>query len=138
VRLKKRQMKLGLGGVAKGWAVDRAVATLRALGLKDFFVQAGDDLNAAGQRGDRPWRVGIRDPVGTKDQYFAQMDVSNAAVYRTRTMFWFRARRRENWKTGYRALEIGEHSGVTMTSTLTTRVARESESAYSWFTSSLR
>jgi FAD:protein FMN transferase len=79
VRLKKRGMKLGLGGVAKGWAVDRAVAALRVLGLKDFFVQAGGDLYAAGQRGDRPWRVGIRDPRGSKEQYFAQLDLSNAA-----------------------------------------------------------
>jgi thiamine biosynthesis lipoprotein len=79
VRLKKRGMKLGLGGVAKGWAIDRAVAALRALGLRDFFVQAGGDRYAARQRGDRPWRVGIRDPRGSKDQYFAQLDVSNAA-----------------------------------------------------------
>jgi thiamine biosynthesis lipoprotein len=79
VRLKKAGMRLGLGGVAKGWAVDRAVAALRALGLKDFFVQAGGDLYAAGQRGNRPWRVGIRDPRGTAEQYFARMDVSDAA-----------------------------------------------------------
>ncbi len=79
VRLKKRGMKLGLGGVAKGWAVDRAVAVLRARGLKHFFVQAGGDLYAAGKRGDRPWRVGIRDPRGSRDQYFAWMEVSEAA-----------------------------------------------------------
>jgi thiamine biosynthesis lipoprotein len=79
VRLKKRGMKLGLGGVAKGWAVDRAVAVLRGLGLKNFFVQAGGDLYAAGKRGDRPWRVGVRDPRGLPDQYFASMDVSEAA-----------------------------------------------------------
>ncbi len=79
VRLKRAGMKLGLGGVAKGWAVDRAVAALRAVGLKDFFVQAGGDLYAAGRKGDRQWRVGIRDPRGPKDQYFASMDVSDAA-----------------------------------------------------------
>ncbi len=79
VRLKKRGMKLGLGGVAKGWAVDRAVVALRALGLADFFIQAGGDLYAAGRRGDRPWRVGIRDPRATREQYFAQLDVSDAA-----------------------------------------------------------
>jgi thiamine biosynthesis lipoprotein len=72
-------MKLGLGGVAKGWAVDRAVAVLRGLGLKNFFVQAGGDLYAAGKRRDRPWRVGVRDPRGLPDQYFASMDVSEAA-----------------------------------------------------------
>jgi len=79
VRLKKRGMKLGLGGVAKGWAVDRAVSALRGLGLRDFFVQAGGDLYAAGHRGDRPWRVGVRDPRGVKDSYFAQLEISDAA-----------------------------------------------------------
>jgi len=79
VRLKKQGMKLGFGGVAKGWAVDRAVAAIRAAGLENFFVQAGGDLYAAGRRGDRAWRVGIRDPRGTREQYFAQLDVSNAA-----------------------------------------------------------
>lgn len=79
VRLKKRGMKLGLGGVAKGWAVDRAVVVLRSRGLNNFFVQAGGDLYAAGKRGDRPWRVGIRDPRGPRDQYFAWMEVSDAA-----------------------------------------------------------
>ena len=70
---------LGLGGVAKGWAVDRAVAVIRAAGLANFFVQAGGDLYAAGRHGDRPWRVGIRDPRGSRDQYFAELDVSDAA-----------------------------------------------------------
>jgi len=79
VRLKKQGMKLGFGGVAKGWAVDRSVAAIRAAGLENFFVQAGGDLYAAGRRGDRAWRVGIRDPRGTREQYFAQLDVSNAA-----------------------------------------------------------
>jgi len=79
VRLKKPGMKLGLGGVAKGWAVDRAVAVLRSLGLRDFFVQAGGDLYAAGHRGERPWRVGVRDPRGAKDGYFAQLEISDAA-----------------------------------------------------------
>lgn len=79
VRLKNPGMKLGLGGVAKGWAVDRAVAALRSLGLRDFFVQAGGDLYAAGHRGERSWRVGVRDPRGTKDSYFAQLEISDAA-----------------------------------------------------------
>ncbi len=79
VRLKKAGMKLGLGGVAKGWAVDQAVAALRALGFKDFFVQAGGDLYAAGSREGHPWRVGIRDPRGPEDQYFARIELSDAA-----------------------------------------------------------
>jgi len=72
-------MKLGLGGVAKGWGVDQAVRLLRSLGFKNFLVQAGGDLYAAGRRGERPWRVGIRDPRGLRDAYFARMEVTDAA-----------------------------------------------------------
>lgn len=79
VRLKRAGMQLGLGGVAKGWAVDRATAALRRLSIRNFLVHAGGDLYAAGKRGDRAWRVGVRDPRGKADQFFAEMDVSDAA-----------------------------------------------------------
>lgn len=79
VRLRRPGMALGLGGVAKGFAVDRAVAALRAAGLRDFVVQAGGDLYAAGRRGGRPWRVGIRDPRGPEDVSFARIELSDAA-----------------------------------------------------------
>jgi thiamine biosynthesis lipoprotein len=78
-RLRRAGMQVGLGGLAKGWAVDRAVAALRQRGLRDFLVQAGGDLYAAGSRGGRPWRVGIRDPRGTGGEPFAWLDVSDAA-----------------------------------------------------------
>lgn len=61
------QMRIDLGGIAKGFIVDAAVNQLRASGLRDFIVQAGGDMYVSGQRGDRPWAVGIRDPRGTND-----------------------------------------------------------------------
>jgi thiamine biosynthesis lipoprotein len=79
VRLKRQGMKLGLGGVVKGWGVDQAVARLRARGLKNFYVQAGGDLYFAGKNGDRRWRAGIRDPRGPPDQSFAMLEVEDAA-----------------------------------------------------------
>jgi FAD:protein FMN transferase len=62
--LSKPGMKLGLGGIAKGYAVDRAVAILRSAGLEHFVVKAGGELYAAGRNGDRPWTVGLQDPRG--------------------------------------------------------------------------
>jgi FAD:protein FMN transferase len=55
---------LDLGGIAKGYAVDRAVATLREWGVTDALVNAGGDLYALGSsaEGD-PWKVGIRSPA---------------------------------------------------------------------------
>jgi thiamine biosynthesis lipoprotein len=78
VRLKKAGMKLGLGGVVKGWGVDRAVKVLRAAGYKNFFVQAGGDLYLAGHVGDRAWKVGIRDPRGDEESSFARTEVTDA------------------------------------------------------------
>jgi thiamine biosynthesis lipoprotein len=50
-------------GIVKGWAITRAADLLRARGVKNFFVDAGGDIEAAGTNADGgPWRVGIRDP----------------------------------------------------------------------------
>ena len=73
--LRRPGMRVHLGGIGKGFAVDRAAALLRAEGITDFLIQSGGDLYAGGRRGDRSWRAGIRDPRGPADQVFAAMDV---------------------------------------------------------------
>ncbi|MXY14233.1 MAG: FAD:protein FMN transferase [Proteobacteria bacterium] len=55
-------MKIDLGGIAKGYAVDRAVQALTDLGIRHAQVAAGGDMRMLGGRLDRPWRIGIRDP----------------------------------------------------------------------------
>ncbi len=77
--LMRAGMKVNLGGIGKGYAVDRAVTILRDAGLSDFMVQSGGDLYVAGRRGDRPWRVGIQDPRGAPDTLFAAIDLTDAA-----------------------------------------------------------
>lgn len=57
-------VQLDFGGIAKGYAIDLACARLRSLGIDDAIVNAGGDLRAIGDHGDRPWRVAIRDPRG--------------------------------------------------------------------------
>jgi thiamine biosynthesis lipoprotein len=71
VFLKKKGMAITLGGIAKGYAVDRCVAILKKDGFTDFMVQAGGDMYIAGSKGDAPWMVGIRDPRGPQDSMFA-------------------------------------------------------------------
>jgi FAD:protein FMN transferase len=73
VFLARKGMRLHLGGIGKGYAVDRAATILRADGINDFLIQAGGDLYAGGSRGDRPWRAAIRDPRA--DRIFAAMNV---------------------------------------------------------------
>ncbi len=77
VKLARKGMRITLGGIAKGHAVDRSVAILRAQGFEDFILQAGGDLFVSGDRGTRKWRVGIRDPRGDRDESFAVAEISN-------------------------------------------------------------
>lgn len=77
--LKQKGMRVHLGGIGKGYAVDRAAAILRGRGFNDFMIQSGGDLYVAGQRGDRPWRAGIQDPRGPEGTSFAAMDLTDSA-----------------------------------------------------------
>ena len=75
VFLKKKGMSITLGGIAKGYAVDKGAKLLRKAGFNDFMLQAGGDMYVAGKKGAEPWVVGIRDPRGT--ELFAGMPIEN-------------------------------------------------------------
>jgi len=84
VRLPEAGMAIGLGGIAKGYALERAAAALRAQGLESFLLVSGGQVYAAGGRtgrGDeRPWRVGIRDPRGGPEDLFARLELEDASA----------------------------------------------------------
>ncbi len=65
VTLAKPGMKIGLGAIAKGYAVDQASALLHERGFANHIVEAGGDTQVSGQKGDKPWRVGVQDPKQT-------------------------------------------------------------------------
>jgi thiamine biosynthesis lipoprotein len=77
VFLKRKGMFINLGGIAKGYAVDRCVALIKKAGFKDFMIQAGGDMYVAGKKGTVPWVVGIRDHRGQRDEMFALMPIEN-------------------------------------------------------------
>jgi thiamine biosynthesis lipoprotein len=79
VRLGRKGMQLGLGAIAKGYAVDQVALVLRARGRHDFIVDGGGDLFVAGRHPDRPWRVGIKDPR-RPETYFASFATQDRAV----------------------------------------------------------
>ena len=59
-------MGITLDGIAKGYIVDEAVATLRAAGFANVYVEAGGDLMVTGAKpAHEPWRIGIRQPRET-------------------------------------------------------------------------
>lgn len=62
VRFRQPGVRIDLGGIAKGHAVDRGIAVLQALGIDRAMVNAGGDTRIIGDRVGRPWVVGIRHP----------------------------------------------------------------------------
>jgi len=74
----ERPLRLDLGAVAKGLAVDLAARELQH--LKDFAIDAGGDVYLGGVNGSgQPWSVGVRHPV-LYDQLIATVHVSDRAV----------------------------------------------------------
>lgn len=62
VRFARDGMRIDLGGIAKGYAVDRGIGLLQARGVQHAVVTAGGDTRIIGDRMGRPWIVGIRHP----------------------------------------------------------------------------
>ena len=78
-------MRIHLGGIGKGYAVDRAAALLRREGFPNFMIQAGGDLYAAGLVEGGPWLLGVHDPrgratEGAPNDSFATIDLSDATL----------------------------------------------------------
>ena len=64
MQCKQTHCKLDLGAIAKGYALDKIMATLPNMGVHNAIINAGGDLKVIGNHGDRPWRIGIRNPRG--------------------------------------------------------------------------
>jgi thiamine biosynthesis lipoprotein len=62
IRFLRPGMRIDLGGIAKGWAVDRGVGILRRYGIEHGMVNAGGDTAFLGNRRGKPWVVGVQDP----------------------------------------------------------------------------
>jgi thiamine biosynthesis lipoprotein len=55
-------VRIDLGGIAKGYAVDRGMNMLQQAGITSALISAGGDTRVIGKRWDRPWHIGIRNP----------------------------------------------------------------------------
>lgn len=62
IRFQKEGVRINLGGIAKGYVVERGIDIVRARGIEHAIVTAGGDSRLLGDRRGRPWMVGIRDP----------------------------------------------------------------------------
>jgi FAD:protein FMN transferase len=80
VRFHHHDISLDLGGIAKGYGVDRAVKVLRAQGIEHALVGAGGDLYALGRSpSGEPWRIGIQSPFA-KDALAGSLPLEDAAI----------------------------------------------------------
>ena len=82
VFLSKPDMYFDTGGIAKGYAVDRAVEVLKEHGISSGLVTIAGDMRAFGTREDgEPWKVGIRDPRGeSEEDIIATLELRDEAV----------------------------------------------------------
>ncbi len=83
---------LDLGGIAKGYAVDRAVASLRRCGIPSGFVNAGGDVRAFGP--DR-WPVALRDPRAP-GRFVSTLTLKNRALA-TSGVYYSKKRIKRRW-----------------------------------------
>lgn len=76
------QVYMDLGGIAKGYAVDRAAKILHTFGVVHATVSAGGDSRVLGDKRGRPWIIGIKNPrqkAGDKDTVI-RMPIEDTAV----------------------------------------------------------
>jgi thiamine biosynthesis lipoprotein len=79
IRFTRPGVRIDLGGIAKGYAVDTSIAILQKLGITQATVTAGGDSRIIGDRGGRPWVVGIRHP-DDRNRVIARIPLEDAAI----------------------------------------------------------
>lgn len=80
VMLKHKGMRIGFGGIGKGYAADRAKLVLQNGGIQNGIVNAAGDLVTWGmQLSDKPWTIGIADP-NQSELPFSSLNISNMAI----------------------------------------------------------
>ncbi len=79
VRYLKPGVRIDLGGIAKGHAVDSSIAILKDRGITNATVTAGGDSRILGDRRGRPWIVGIRHP-DDRSRVIARIPLEDSAI----------------------------------------------------------
>jgi len=83
VFLRKKGMLIDPGGIAKGYAAEKAAAVLREKGIRSGIVAVAGDIRAFGSKPDgTPWRIGIRNPraMDAEDDIMATILLSDKAI----------------------------------------------------------
>lgn len=80
VFLKEKGMRIGFGGIGKGYAAERAKLIMKQNGVQSGIVNASGDLTAWGlQPNGKPWTIGIVNP-NVANEIFSYMEITDMAV----------------------------------------------------------
>jgi thiamine biosynthesis lipoprotein len=80
VFLKEKGMRIGFGGIGKGYAAEMAKKVMQKMGVESGIVNASGDLTAWGLQPDgQEWTIGIADP-NCADQAFSYLKITGLAV----------------------------------------------------------
>jgi len=71
---------IGLGGIAKGYAIDRAAGMLKQAGFIDSLVDGGGDVLVSGTKNGEPWHLGIQDPRREHGEVLGVAALTNRAL----------------------------------------------------------
>ena len=81
VRFSQPGVRIDLGGIAKGHAVDCAIAILESMGIRHAVVSAGGDSRVIGDRFGKPWIIGIRNPRSADpDAVITRIPLTDSAI----------------------------------------------------------
>ncbi len=80
VQFSQKGVRIDLGGIAKGYSVDRGIDVLKARGFTRAYVSAGGDSRIIGDRFGKPWMVGIRDPRKGAGEVITRIPLVDAAI----------------------------------------------------------
>ncbi|MHB8720787.1 MAG: FAD:protein FMN transferase [Steroidobacteraceae bacterium] len=80
VQFSQKGVRIDLGGIAKGYSVDKGIEVLQSQGFTRAYVSAGGDSRIIGDRFGKPWMVGIRDPRKGEGSVITRIPLADAAI----------------------------------------------------------
>jgi thiamine biosynthesis lipoprotein len=81
VRLTNPEARIDLGGIAKGYIVDRLADFLRESGVAGAIIDLGGDIAVIGEKPDgTPWRIGVRQPFGGLNDLLGLVEIGETSV----------------------------------------------------------
>jgi thiamine biosynthesis lipoprotein len=74
-------LQADLGGIAKGYGVDRAARAIEASGIEDYMIEVGGEVRTRGRNaGGQPWQIGIEEPDAVPQRARAVVPLSGRAM----------------------------------------------------------